>query len=132
VALAGVVVVSAGCSGGVRAHDGASAAPCSVKSGPGFRWPVTVPRDLPLPGGATLTSMRTLPSGFTEVRFISPRSVHDSVLFAIARLQSAGYTVGRGMGGPGETNLPFTKGGQPGAIRLIAVNPCTTSWQVLA
>lgn len=89
-------------------------------------------KDLPLPRGATLVSIRTLPSGFTLVQFTSPRSVHDSVLFAIAGLQSAGYTVGRGITGPGETNLPFTKGGKPGAVRLVAVNACTTTWQILA
>jgi hypothetical protein len=91
-----------------------------------------MPRDLPLPPGAHLVSTRTLPSGFNVVEFTSPLSVSDSLLFAIAHLQSAGYTVGRGIRSSSQTNLPFTKAGRPGAIRLIAVNPCTTSWQVLA
>jgi hypothetical protein len=91
-----------------------------------------MPQDLPMPAGARLISVRTLPSGFRVVQFTSPDSVRDNLLFAIARLQSAGYTVGRGLAGASETHLPFTKAGRPGAIHLVAINSCTTSWQVLA
>jgi hypothetical protein len=127
-----VLALSAGCGGSVRPPNVPISASCAAQSGPGFAWPSKMPSDLPMPRGATLVSIRNLPSGFTLVQFTSPRSVHDSLLFAIAVLQSAGYTVGRGIAGPGETNLPFTKGGKPGAIRLVAANSCTTSWQILA
>jgi hypothetical protein len=131
VALTGLLWC-AGCSGTAQAPNAPTAAPCIARSGLGFAWPATMPLDLPLPRGATLTSTRILPSGFTVVQFTSPGTVPDSLLFAIAALQSAGYTVGRGIAGLGETNLPFTKGGMPGVVRLMAVNSCTTSWQIVA
>jgi hypothetical protein len=89
-------------------------------------------RDLPLPRGATLSTVRTLASGFILVQFTSPSSLRDSLLFAITALQSAGYTVGRGIVGPVEIHLPFTRDGKPGVVRLIAMNACNTSWEIEA
>jgi hypothetical protein len=126
------VLVTVGCTGKSRPPNVPSVASCTAQSGPGFAWPSRMPHNLPLPRGARLNSVQTLASGFTIVQFTSPNPLHDSLLFAIAALQSAGYTVGRGIVGPSEIHLPFTKDGRPGAVRLIAINACNTSWQIEA
>jgi hypothetical protein len=88
--------------------------------------------DLPLPTGARLISVHPLASGFTVVAFVSPGSVRDNLLFAIAALRRAQYTVGRGIVGASESRLPFTKQGSPGVLRLTATDACTTNWQIEA
>lgn len=128
-ALTGLLV-TVGCTGKSRPPNVPVVASCTAQSGPGFAWPTGMPKDLPLPRGATLSWVQRWSGGLTWVQFTSPSSLRDSMLFAITALQSAGYTVGRGMVGPREIHLPFTKDSQPGVVRLIAINPCNTSWQI--
>jgi hypothetical protein len=91
-----------------------------------------MPANLPLPPGARLTAVHALASGFTVVAFVSPGSAHSNLLFAIAALQAADYTIGRGIVGTTDSRLPFTKDGRPGVIQLTATDPCVTSWQIEA
>ncbi|MDT4970729.1 MAG: hypothetical protein QOG22_872 [Pseudonocardiales bacterium] len=126
------LLVTVGCTGKSRPPSEPVVASCAVQSGPGFAWPTGMPRDLPLPHGAKLGTVRTLANGFTVVQFTSPSSLRNSLLFAITALQSAGYTAGRGIVGPSEIHLPFTKDGRPGAVRLLAINRCNTRWDIEA
>ena len=79
-----------------------------------------------------MTAVHPLASGFTVVAFVSPGSVHDNFLFAIAALRRADYTVGRGIVGTSDSRLPFTRDGRPGVLRLTATDVCVTSWEIEA
>jgi hypothetical protein len=94
-----------------------------------FRWPSPVPSDLPQPPGAVLQG-RDTDNGITLVRFSTPTSLRQGVLFVIGEVQKAGFTLGRGDAEPAEADAPFGRGDLRGIYKLRATAPCRTDWLV--
>lgn len=126
------LLLATGCTSSAGPASPRLTASCPRASASGFHWPKQMPAGLPQPPGAQLIAVRQLPTGWRVVTFSSPGSVRENLLFAIAALQAAGYTVGRGAVGTSESRLPFTRSGRPGAIRLTASTECRTRWQIEA
>ena len=135
------VVLVAGCSG----SGGPEAAPTSSATAPGaptatappecpqpgeaeLSWPEPVPDDLPVPPGARLTDVEERTDGLTVVKFTTPVSIRQGVLFLIEQMPAAGYTLARGDAENTEADAPFIKGDLRGVMRLIAVEQCRTDW----
>lgn len=135
--LAGALLL-AGCggSGGGASNDvaapaaGSSASPaaCPAAAASTISWPAGIPGDLPKPPGTTVTSAKPGPGGVTVVRFSTPESLRQGVLFLVRNLQPAGYTLGRGDAEAAEADAPFTKGDLRGIYRMVAREPCATDW----
>jgi hypothetical protein len=124
--------LAAGCTGQPGRPSGSPSASCSPVSGAGFRWPAGIPATLPMPSGARLDAVQQLASGFTLVTFSTPGTVRENLLRFSSALQSAGYTVGRGIVGASQSRLPFTRDGRPGVLQLTAIDACATRWQLQA
>lgn len=102
---------------------------CPVPAPKPFRWPAPVPADLPQPPGAVLEGKDT-DGGITLVRFSTPTSLRQGVLFVIGEVQKAGFTLGRGDAEPAEADVPFGRGELRGIYKLRAQAPCATLWLV--
>lgn len=104
-------------------------APCPTpaKSKP-TKWPSRVPADLPKPPNATIQSQLTAADGVHIVKFSTPTSLRDSVLFVVNNLPKAGYVLGRGDAEAAEADAPFVHGSVRGLVRMLEVAPCQTLW----
>lgn len=102
--------------------------PCAEAGAGGLDWPDPVPDELPVPPGAELTEVEERTDGLTVVKFTTPISIRDSVLFLIEQMPSAGFTLARGDAENTEADVPFVKGDLRGVMRMIAVEPCRTDW----
>ena len=81
-----------------------------------------------MPPGATLTDVEDRTDGLTVVKFTTPISIRQGVLFLIEQMPGAGYTLARGDAENTEADAPFVKGDLRGVMRMIAVQPCRTDW----
>lgn len=130
--LVAVLLLTSACGSG----DAGTAAPtavqttvaagCPAKSGT-FAWPADVPGELPKPPGASykLTARK---GGLTSVRFSSPTSLRESLLFLLRELPKSGYTMGRGDAEPAEADVPFGRGDVIGIYKMVILGPCSTDW----
>ena len=106
-----------------------SACPAVPASKP-FAWPAEVPEDLPQPPGAVLEKTTRTPEGLTIVRFSTPTSLQESVLFVVRQVQRAGYQLGRGDAEPLEADAPFGRGDLRGVYKMLLHDQCRTDWLV--
>lgn len=95
---------------------------------PPAQWPSTVPADLPKPPNATVGDTQTGDDGVTIVKFTTPTSLRESVLFVVRQLPKAGYVLGRGDAEATEADAPFVHNNLRGLLRMILIAPCTTQW----
>jgi hypothetical protein len=91
-------------------------------------WPSRVPKDLPKPANATVQDQLTASDGVHIVKFSTPTSLRDSVLFVVNKLPKAGYVLGRGDAEAAEADAPFIHGNIRGLVRMLEVAPCKTLW----
>jgi hypothetical protein len=103
---------------------------CPKASGGGFRWPSDMPSDLPQPPGAVFGSVKRTADGLTIVRFSTPTSLRDSVIFVVRTVQAAGFTLGRGDAEPAEADAPFGRGEVRGVYKMLLRDACVTDWLV--
>ena len=133
------VLLTAGCSSGETAAGPttgstptraavASPSPCPAPVGADLEWPASVPADLPKPPGAASAQVESRTDGLTVVKFTTPISIRESVLFVIEAMPRAGYTLARGDAENTEADAPFVKGDLRGVLRMIAVEECRTDW----
>jgi hypothetical protein len=92
------------------------------------RWPSQVPADLPKPPNATIDEAETAPDGVHIVKFTTPQSLRDAVLFVVRELPKAGYVLGRGDAEAAEADAPFVHNDIRGLVRMIVVGDCRTQW----
>jgi hypothetical protein len=100
--------------------------PASTKP---MKWPAKVPADLPKPPNATLSGKPlTASDGVHIIKFSTPTSLRESVLFVVDKLPKAGYVLGRGDAEAAEADAPFIHGDIRGLVRMLEVGPCQTLW----
>lgn len=93
-------------------------------------WPKFLPGDLPKPKNATLmkNGVSTTSDGVHVVRFTTPTSLRESVLFIVKKYPVAGYTLGRGDAESTEADAPFVHGDIRGVTRISRLADCQTLW----
>lgn len=107
--------------------------PCptpSVKPKPP-KWPVSLPADIPKPADATILKqdgVTTTPDGVHIVRYLTPSSLRDSVIFIVQKYPKAGYVLGRGDAEATEADAPFIHGQIRGVTRISSIDNCQTLW----
>jgi len=127
-----------GCTGGSK-PDAAPAPtqslytppPCPKPAKPIVtNWPTFLPPDLPRPKNATImkNGVSTTSDGVHIVRFTTPSSLRESVLFIVNKYRAAGYTLGRGDAEATEADAPFVHGQIRGVTRLSRLAECQTLW----
>jgi hypothetical protein len=139
-AFVSLAVVLTACSGSSSPNAGptntvapvvtpSTPAPCPTpaKSKP-TKWPSRVPKDLPKPSNATVQQQLNASDGVHIVKFSTPTSLRDSVLFVVDKLPKAGYVLGRGDAEAAEADAPFIHGNTRGLVRMLEVAPCQTLW----
>jgi hypothetical protein len=136
---AGVAVVVGGCggsSGPPSAGPGtttppvtttAIACPAPSKSKPAA-WPKSVPVDLPKPPHVVVLDHQTASDGVDIVKFRTPSSLRESVLFVVDAYPKAGYVLGRGDAEATEADAPFIHGNIRGLVRMLTTGACQTDW----
>jgi len=62
------------------------------------------------------------------VKFTTPTSLRESVLFVVRKLPKAGYVLGRGDAEATEADAPFVHGDTRGLVRMLEVGTCQTLW----
>lgn len=140
-AAVGLLLVLPACSGSKSTPQAApspstampatpSDSPCPTPSpsSKGRSWPAEVPSDLPKPPGIAITSTQAAQNGVHIVRFTTPTSLRESVLFVIKKLPAAGFAIGRGDAEAREADAPFARGDIRGVLRLLATDTCETTW----
>lgn len=94
-----------------------------------INWPAQVPADLPKPANATLQGKPlTASDGVHIVKFVTPTSLRESVLFVVNKLPKAGYVLGRGDAEAAEADAPFIHGNIRGLVRMLETGQCQTMW----
>lgn len=135
-AMTAVLVGVAGCSGGSGTNTAPtpqpslSISPCPTPTTPvkATVWPATMPKDLPKPDNATIMAQQSTSDGIKIVRYTTPTSLRDAVLFVVKRYPTAGYVLGRGDAEATEADAPFVKGTTRGVTRLASIDNCKTLW----
>ena len=138
--LAALASVLSGCSGSgsspsaqptpaatVPTQSPPPACPTPAKAKP-TKWPAEVPKDLPKPPAATIQDEQTASDGVHIVKFSTPSSLRESVLFVVRKLPKAGYVLGRGDAEATEADAPFVHGDTRGLVRMLEVGACQTLW----
>lgn len=105
-----------------------SESPCPTPRPASANWPVGVPADFPKPAGLKIASTNTAGNGVTVVRFDTPVSLRQAVLFIIKKLPPQGFTLGRGDAEAAEADAPFARGSQRGVLRVVTTGDCKTTW----
>jgi hypothetical protein len=106
-----------------------SASPCATPAhSKPAKWPVEVPRDLPKPPNAHIDDQLTASDGVHIVKFTTPTSLRESVIFVVTKLPKAGYVLGRGDAEAAEADAPFIHGSVRGLLRMLEVGACQTQW----
>lgn len=134
--VAAALTATAGCSSGsgnAAAPTPApsfSVSPCPAPTAPikPAVWPAAMPKDLPRPTNATIMGQQTTPDGIKIVRYTTPTSLRESVLFVVKQYGTAGYVLGRGDAEATEADAPFVKGTTRGITRLASITNCKTLW----
>ena len=135
-ALAGVLTACSGSSDGPKAASSAAPAPTAAAPSPcpkpshakPTNWPSQVPADLPKPADATIQDKMTASDGVHIVKFATPTSLRESVIFVVNKLPKAGYVLGRGDAEAAEADAPFIHGNIRGLVRMLETAPCQTLW----
>jgi hypothetical protein len=91
-------------------------------------WPSIVPADLPKPPNATIGEVQTGGDGVRIVKFTTPTSLRESILFVVRQLPKAGYVLGRGDAEATEADAPFVHDDIRGLVRMVLVGQCETQW----
>ena len=89
-----------------------------------------VPFGLPMPDDITVIDASTTKDGIAVVKFTTPTSLRQVVLFIVDRYPKAGYVLGRGDAEATEADAPFVKNGLRGLTRVAALEACKTLWLV--
>ena len=130
-------ITLAGCTGGK--HQATPAPTQSLYTPPpcptpavttATKWPASLPADLPKPTNATIqkNGVSTTPDGIHIVRFVTPTSLRESVLFIVNSYPKAGYALGRGDAEATEADAPFVHGSIRGVTRISQLAQCQTLW----
>ena len=90
----------------------------------------SVPFGLPMPDNITPVATTTTTDGIKVVKFTTPTSLRDAVIFIVDRYPTAGYVVGRGDAEATEADAPFVKASLRGLTRLAALQTCQTMWLI--
>lgn len=91
-------------------------------------WPALAPADLPKPPHASIDDAQTAPDGVRIVKFTTPTSLREAVLFVVRELPKAGYVLGRGDAEAAEADAPFVHNDIRGLLRMVVVGECRTQW----
>lgn len=91
-------------------------------------WPAVVPDDLPKPPNATINDSQTAQDGVSVVKFTTPQSLRQAVLFVVRELPKAGYVLGRGDAEAVEADAPFVSNNIRGLLRMVVAGECRTQW----
>ena len=130
-----LLLLTAACSGGgsptaqPSITPGPTVPPCATHAVTRLPWPPEVPPALPKPPGAILKQVLRS-NGVTSVRFSTPTSLREGLLFVLRELPPAGFTLGRGDAEPAEADVPFGLQGLAGIYKLIVLGRCSTDWLV--
>lgn len=92
--------------------------------------PADFPADFPPPDGAADAVADDSDPAVVSVRFPSPISLRDSVVFVLDQLPANGFEVTGGDREPHEADVTFAKGELRGQLRIARVDDCTTFWLV--
>lgn len=125
-----------GCTGGSTPQAGPtptqsvySPPPCpAVTTHVKTVWPKWLPADLPKPPDATIIGEQTTSDGVHVVRFMTPTSLRDTVIFIVNSYPKAGYALGRGDAEATEADAPFVHGTVRGLTRVAFQQQCKTLW----
>jgi hypothetical protein len=127
-----------GCTGGSHPQPAAAPTqsvytppPCPTPAaGKPPAWPRFLPTDLPKPAGAAIQpgGVSTTSDGVHIVKFTTPTSLRDSVLFIVNSYPKAGYALGRGDAEATEADAPFIHGEIRGVTRVSMLEQCKTLW----
>jgi hypothetical protein len=104
-----------------------SASPTSAKAEKALR---SLPSDLPTPSNITVVDSTVTTDGVHVVRFTTPTSLRQAVIFIVGSYPKAGYVLGRGDAEATEADAPFVHGQVRGLTRVAAVQACQTLWLV--
>jgi hypothetical protein len=74
------------------------------------------------------TSVTT--DGIQVVKFTTPNSLRDAVIFIVDRYPKAGYVIGRGDAEATEADAPFVKASLRGLTRVASLQTCQTLWLI--
>jgi hypothetical protein len=129
-------IVMSGCGGSSSAPRQAqptfSVSPCPSTGGTvDTKWPASLPSDLPKPDDATIVPpVQNTADGVHIVKFTTPTSLREGVLWVVDKLPKAGYLLGRGDAEASEADAPFANAGNHvrGLYRLFATEQCKTLW----
>jgi hypothetical protein len=137
-ALAALAAVLTACGGSGSSDASSSVAPVPSATTPSpcatpahakhTKWPASVPADLPKPANATIEDQQTASDGVHILKFSTPSSLRESVIFVVDKLPKAGYVLGRGDAEAAEAYAPFIHGNIRGLVRMLEVAPCQTLW----
>jgi hypothetical protein len=138
VAAVTLAVLVTGCSGGSKqaappptSPRTFSPVPCATPdNAKPPQWPAALPADMPKPTYATINQTTTTTDGVHIVKFTTPTSLRDGVLFIVGKFPKAGYVLGRGDAEVTEADAPFIHGNIRGLVKLLATEPCSTLWLV--
>ena len=89
-----------------------------------------VPFDLPMPDNITVLDATTTKDGIQVVKFTTPTTLRQTVLFIVDRYPKAGYVLGRGDAEATEADAPFVKNKVRGLTRVASLEACKTLWLV--
>ena len=89
-----------------------------------------VPFDLPMPDNITVVDATTTKDGIQVLKFTTPTTLRQTVLFMVDRYPKAGYVLGRGDAEATEADAPFVKGKVRGLTRVASLEACKTLWLI--
>lgn len=90
----------------------------------------SVPFGLPLPPDITPVDTSKTADGIQVVKFTTPSSLREAVIFIVDRFPKAGYVIGRGDAEATEADAPFVKSGLRGLARVASLQTCQTLWLI--
>lgn len=137
-----VVSALAGCSGGSKAVTGPSPHPIPTPTCPSvtatpsptpkkFAGALSkVPFDLPMPDNISIIDASTTQDGIQVLKFTTPTTLRQTVLFMVDRYPKAGYVLGRGDAEATEADAPFVKNKVRGLTRVASLEACKTLWLI--
>jgi len=108
-----------------------SVAPTKAPSSPALTKALrSVPFDLPMPDNITPVDTTKTADGIQVVKFTTPTTLRQAVIFMVDRYPKAGYVLGRGDAEATEADAPFVKNKVRGLTRVASLEACKTLWLV--
>jgi len=89
-----------------------------------------VPFGLPMPDNIKPVDTQKTSEGIQVVKFTTPTSLRDAVIFIVDRYPKAGYVLGRGDAEATEADAPFVKSSVRGLARVASLQTCQTLWLI--